>query len=217
MFSNKVLGVLGLLIITINWLSTRGIYGLVSGPARHTIPSKGAHYNFIINLPSFMLISPIAHVALLQTDIYSGFRFCPNIGKKSGMQGRTCWKHAFVKSPNRANDDCLTSGIGSCIHKWSNSIIVLFWTSFSIWPFKPSARPESKSSATIMKSLSGASNASGRCVFACYEKQISDYSYCIVSYALQEDATTWFDNLITIMALQSLIMEAKCIIGVKHI
>lgn len=34
-------------------------------------------------LPSLTEISPIAHVALLQTDIRSGFRFWPKIGMKS--------------------------------------------------------------------------------------------------------------------------------------
>lgn len=56
-----------------------------------------------------MLISPMAHVALLQTDMNSGFRFWPNMGRKSAMLGRTCWKHALVKSPSSANDDCRTS------------------------------------------------------------------------------------------------------------
>lgn len=60
-----------------------------------------------------MQISPIAHVALLQTDIKSGLRFCPRIGKKSAINGATCGKHAFVKSPNNANDDWRTFKIQS--------------------------------------------------------------------------------------------------------
>ena len=34
-------------------------------------------------LPSFTAISPIAQVALLQTEINSGFKFCPSIGRNS--------------------------------------------------------------------------------------------------------------------------------------
>lgn len=56
-------------------------------------------------LPNFIDISPMAQVALLHTDIKSGFKFCPRIGKKSCINGATCWKHAFVKSPSNANDD----------------------------------------------------------------------------------------------------------------
>lgn len=33
-----------------------------------------------------MEISPIAHVALLQTDMNSGFRLVPNIGMKSARK-----------------------------------------------------------------------------------------------------------------------------------
>lgn len=55
--------------------------------------------------PSLILISPIAQVALLHTDISSGLRFAPRMGKNSGMYGRTCWKHAFVRSPSNANED----------------------------------------------------------------------------------------------------------------
>jgi len=33
-------------------------------------------------LPALMAISPIAHVALLHTDMYSGFKFEPSIGMK---------------------------------------------------------------------------------------------------------------------------------------
>lgn len=59
-------------------------------------------------IPNFIAISPIAHVALLHTDMKSGLRFWPSIGKKSCMYGITCWKQAFVKSPSRANDDWRT-------------------------------------------------------------------------------------------------------------
>lgn len=64
-----------------------------------------------------MEISPIAHVALLQTEMNSGFRLVPNIGMKSAIQGLTCWKQAFVRSPNRAKELCRTSGILSCKKK----------------------------------------------------------------------------------------------------
>lgn len=41
------------------------------------------NYNSFLLLPNFTAISPIAHVALLQTDIWSGFKFCASIGIKS--------------------------------------------------------------------------------------------------------------------------------------
>lgn len=84
-------------------------------------------------------ISPIAHVALLHTDINSGFKFVPSMGMKSAerrkinilenylefivtgasesstpnvpMHGLTCWKQALVRSPSRANELWRTSGI----------------------------------------------------------------------------------------------------------
>lgn len=78
-------------------------------------------------------ISPIAHVALLHTDINSGFKLVPSMGIKSAersrarqsgerrrtqfrsgasalairclpMHGLTCWKQALVRSPSRANE-----------------------------------------------------------------------------------------------------------------
>ncbi len=83
-----------------------------------------------------MQISPMAQVALLHTEMNSGFRFVPRIGMNSAehtytgyyevkgvscrsnglvlpMQGLTCGKQALVRSPSRANELCLTSGIGS--------------------------------------------------------------------------------------------------------
>jgi hypothetical protein len=39
-----------------------------------------------IHLPSLIDISPIAQVALLHTDINSGFKFCPRIGRKSAAK-----------------------------------------------------------------------------------------------------------------------------------
>lgn len=83
------------------------------------------------------------------------------------MQGCTWEKQAFVKSPRRANELCLTSGIGSCIHWYSRCIMLLLETRASIWLSSPSARPDKRSRATIMKSLSGASNCSGFWEFAC--------------------------------------------------
>lgn len=118
------------------------------------------------HLPSFILISPIAQVALLHTDIYSGFKFWPRIGKKLDIWGCTCWKQAFVRSPSKANDDCLTSGMVSCMQRCSNCMMLLFSTNFSICPLRPSANPDSKSRATIIKSLSGASNCSGFWILA---------------------------------------------------
>lgn len=65
-FSSKVFGVFWLLMMSISWPKTNGMYGFVSAP-------------------NLMLISPIAHVALLQTEMYSGFKLFPRIGKKSAM------------------------------------------------------------------------------------------------------------------------------------
>jgi hypothetical protein len=42
-----------------------------------------------LHLPSFIDISPIAQVALLHTDINSGFKFCPRIGRKSAANKTT--------------------------------------------------------------------------------------------------------------------------------
>ena len=78
----------------------------------HVLDDSCIHGKFVISnykcLPNLILISPIAHVALLQTDMNSGFRFCAKIGKKSDINGATCWKQAFVKSPSNAKEDCLT-------------------------------------------------------------------------------------------------------------
>lgn len=61
--------------------------------------------NGFVSAPNFILISPIAQVALLHTEMWSGFKFRPRIGRKSGMNGETCEKQALVKSPSNANDD----------------------------------------------------------------------------------------------------------------
>lgn len=82
------------------------------------------------------------------------------------MQGSTCWKQAFVRSPNKAKLLCLTSGMLSCIHWYNSCITLLFNTRRSMWPSSPSANPLRRSNATIIKSLSGASNCSGLCVLA---------------------------------------------------
>jgi len=55
-----------------------------------------------------MQISPMAHVALLHTEIKSGLRFCPKMGKNSAMKGCTWGKQALVRSPSRANEDWRT-------------------------------------------------------------------------------------------------------------
>lgn len=108
-----------------------------------------------------MQISPMAQVALLQTEMNSGFRLVPRMGMNSAMQGLTCTKQALVRSPSRAKELCRTSGMVSCMH-WKSSVMMLLRaTSCSTWQPSPSARPLSRSSATIMKSLSGASYWSG--------------------------------------------------------
>lgn len=38
--------------------------------------------NWLVSAPNWMANSPIAQVALLQTEITSGFKFWPRIGKK---------------------------------------------------------------------------------------------------------------------------------------
>lgn len=85
-FSRSVFGVFWLLMMSMSWPSTSGMYGFVSAP-------------------SFMLISPMAQVALLHTEMNSGLRLLPRMGRKSDMYGWTCWKQALVKSPRSANDD----------------------------------------------------------------------------------------------------------------
>ena len=60
--------------------------------------SMGGMY-WDMSLPSFTLISPAAHVALLHTLMYSGFRLPDKIGMNSGIHGWTWTKHAFVRSP----------------------------------------------------------------------------------------------------------------------
>lgn len=69
-----------------------------------------------------------------------------------------------------------TSGMGSCIHWYSNCIRLEFSTRWLMCPSSPSASPLNKSNATIMKSLSGASNCSGLWLFAC----TYTYKYTIV-------------------------------------
>ena len=43
-------------------------------------------------LPIWMEISPIAHVALLQTEMNSGLRLVPNIGMKSARKKKKAFK-----------------------------------------------------------------------------------------------------------------------------
>ena len=100
-FSRSVFGVFGRLIMSINWAKINGIYALVSIP-KHKQTNKIRIFialefflvnpfirciqkfkEFRNNLPNFIDISPIAHVALLHTDMKSGFKFCPSIGIKS--------------------------------------------------------------------------------------------------------------------------------------
>jgi hypothetical protein len=60
-FSNNVLGVLSRLIIS-------------------TKDGKNKGTNCFISPPNCTAISPIAQIALLQTEIYSGCKFCAKIG-----------------------------------------------------------------------------------------------------------------------------------------
>lgn len=79
-FSNSVFGVLSLLIMSISSGRINGIYALVSDPMKKEMKyivrkSYSIYRSNLItillakSLPSFMAISPIAHVALLHTDI----------------------------------------------------------------------------------------------------------------------------------------------------
>lgn len=101
-FSSRVLGVLGRLIISTNWFRTIAMYGCISTPGRAqnvsemhisiqyvSLISKGTsqlHIKIFCNLPICMQISPMAHVALLQTEMNSGFRFVPRIGMNSAEE-----------------------------------------------------------------------------------------------------------------------------------
>lgn len=69
MFSNNVLGVSGWLIIVISCVNTTGIKGFISAP-------------------SLIANSPIAHVALLHTEMYSAFKFWPRMGRNSAVKRR---------------------------------------------------------------------------------------------------------------------------------
>lgn len=60
-FSSSVLGVLGLLIITTKWLSTRGIYFDVSGPETLIHMSKGV---FSVTVPKTFFFCVLAEILL---------------------------------------------------------------------------------------------------------------------------------------------------------
>lgn len=79
-FSRRVLGVLGRLMMMISGWRRTGTYCFMS-------------------LPSLIEISPAAHVALLQTEMWSVYKFWASMGINSPMHGWTCGKHAFVRSP----------------------------------------------------------------------------------------------------------------------
>ena len=71
-------------------------------------------------------------------------------------QGSTCWKQAFVRSPNKANELCLTSCEESCMHSKRSVMILLPDTKGSTLAPIPSTKPLRRSRETIMKSFSGA-------------------------------------------------------------
>lgn len=127
----------------------------------------------------------------------------------SPMQGFTWRKQALVRSPRRAKELCLTSGIVSWKHKKDQHSEVVFFlieglniapchtcmhwkrrvmmferaTSCSTWPPRPSASPLSRSRATIMKSLSGASYWSGCWLYICVLKKRYTMNIFTVKYA----------------------------------
>ena len=166
-FSRRVFGVLGLLMISTSWCSTMAMYGCISGPKEEgwirnhggensclpcNVTSIYTNYDniwmFVTHSPICIDISPIAHVALLHTDINSGFKLVPSMGIKSPgrrkesqlsewlvhflqmlfqhypnipMHGLTCWKEALVRSPSSAKELCRTSGILSWTFKENKS------------------------------------------------------------------------------------------------
>lgn len=102
-FSNSVFGVSGRLIISISCVKINGIYALVSCPAKDKSQTWATESTLrpsyrelslfpLLSLPSFIEISPIAHVALLHTDMNCGCKFCPSIGINSAA-----WKRGNSK------------------------------------------------------------------------------------------------------------------------
>ena len=79
-------------------------------------------YGFM-SAPNLTEISPAAQVALLQTEMCSVKRFWAKMGMNCGMVGCTWIKQALVKSPNKANEDWRTSGIGSWTHWYSKCMM----------------------------------------------------------------------------------------------
>ena len=62
-----------------------------------------------------MAISPIAHVALLQTEINSGFKFLPRIGMKSPAIGKGTFQQMVRLTQRKSNPLSLTRN-GRYIH-----------------------------------------------------------------------------------------------------
>jgi len=81
-----------------------------------------------LHSPSFTDISPIAQVALLHTDINSGFKFCPRIGRKSAA--------------NKTNNTCNNNYCPSILLKQ------LYSGNFSFEPSQCTIRLTQGSSAT---------------------------------------------------------------------
>lgn len=133
--------------------------------------------NCFIAGPIFSANSPSAQIALLHTLILEGSRFWARKNMKLPANckisenvyqicrrgsylllcGSTRSGHAFVKSPSNAKHDCLTSGVTSNEQNNINSTSLLFATKGSICSGNDSASPERRSSATMIKSVSGAS------------------------------------------------------------
>lgn len=117
-FSNKVFGVFGRLMI-----STSGSNRIVT--------------YVLVSAPSCIAISPIAQMALLHTEMYSGFKFWLSTCIKSFRTGRMLSKQAFVKSPSKAKELWRTSDTVSFIQANSSCKISLLPTRGAIRLPKP--------------------------------------------------------------------------------
>ena len=73
----------------------------------------------------------MAQVALLQTEMNSGFKLSPSIGIMSRMAGLTCWKQAFVKSPSNAKELCFTSSPASLDAEIKIELLEFNWIGFA--------------------------------------------------------------------------------------
>mmetsp|Transcript_18282 Transcript_18282/g.59828 ORF Transcript_18282/g.59828 Transcript_18282/m.59828 type:complete len:232 (-) Transcript_18282:1971-2666(-) len=107
--------------------------------------------------PILIVISPMAHEALLQTELNSGSRAFVTMPRHSSSTGSSEAWHALARSPNSANADCRTSGVSIRMQVSSRLGSVEPATSGSRLCPRPSASPDSRSRAQTRKSRSGGS------------------------------------------------------------